>query len=74
MLIALRENRSNFRKQSVKAKIRVIQCGMAFPHPQYFQKKCIFKKFYILIIEVINIAQMRILVFDYKVNKIGEIK
>ena len=28
----------------------------------------------IYIIEVINIAQMRILVFDYKVNKIGEIK
>jgi len=39
MLIALRENRSNFRKQSVKAKIRVIQCGMAFPHPQNFKTR-----------------------------------
>jgi hypothetical protein len=46
-----------------------------FSTPPIFSKKnCIFKKFYILIIEVINIAQMRILMFDYKVNKIGEIK
>jgi len=39
-----------------------------------YKKNCIIKKFYIFIIEVIDIAQMRISMFDYKVNKIGEIK
>tara|TARA_E500000318_G_scaffold92388_1_gene90973 strand:+ start:330 stop:458 length:129 start_codon:yes stop_codon:yes gene_type:complete len=38
------------------------------------KKNCILKNFVILIIEVIDIAQMGISMFDYKVNKIGEIK
>jgi len=39
-----------------------------------YKKNRIIKKFYIFIIEVIDIAQMRMSMFDYKVNKIGEIK